>query len=126
MLDPVQFPFYPAGLPRVWLQADSTGYQNPCSSVIFVVSLARNMIKYLHGAYTNHRLNGNHCCLCFPWSPLLSSISHHERKKGHHCCRRISLHQSCCHHISLHQGYDSVFSATRCKKLRWQEMSSSG
>ena len=76
--------------------------------------------------YTNHRLNGNHCCLCFPWSPLLPSISHYERKKVHHCCRRIALHQGCCHLISLHQGYDSVFSATRCKKLRWQEMSSSG
>ena len=50
LLDPVQFSFYPAGLPRVWLQADSTGYQCPCSSVISVVSLAGNMIKYLHEA----------------------------------------------------------------------------
>ena len=43
LLDPVQFSFYPAGLPRVWLQTDFTGYQCPCSSVISVVSLARNL-----------------------------------------------------------------------------------
>ena len=37
----------------------------------------------------------------------------------------LTYHQHRGNHYNP-QGYDSVFSATRCKKLRWEEMSTSG
>ena len=57
--------------------------------------------------------------------------NHHQHHDQHyHPCNPHQHHQFMIILInswsSSLQGYDSVFSATRCKKLRWEEMNTSG